>query len=324
VPLGHSPLVWIGFNLFILAMVGLDLLVFGRRPMAPRMSVALLWSGLWIGLSLAFAGLLWRTLGSRPALEFLTGWLIEKSLSVDNLFVFILIFSYFRTPAEYQHKVLSLGILGALALRLGFILAGVRLLATFHWLIYGFGAVLVFSGVRMWSHSSEEIHPEKNPILNLVRRLVPVTAEYAGPRFFVVREARRFATPLLAVLVMVETMDLVFAVDSIPAVLAITRDAFIVYSSNAFAILGLRALYFVLAGAMRLFHRLHFGLAAILVFVGLKMLLNDLVPIPVAPALLVVGAILAISVGLSLLFPQRVAPAPRAADAPEPQSARPK
>jgi tellurite resistance protein TerC len=300
----YPPIVWILFSLFILVMLGLDLLVFRRKAHAVSMKEALGWSAVWIGLAVVFCVGLLVLRGQKPALEFLTGYLIEESLSVDNLFVILLIFSFFHIDAEHQHRVLFWGILGALVMRLGFILAGIRLIETFHWAIYVFGAVLVVSGLRMWSHRTPSIQPDKNPVLRLVRRFVPVTPGFEGSKFFVRREGRRLATPLFVVLVLVESADLVFALDSIPAVLAITRDPFIVFSSNAFAILGLRALYFALAGVMKLFHYLHYGLSAILVFVGTKMLLADLVHIPVAAALGVVAIILGGSVWLSLARPR--------------------
>jgi tellurite resistance protein TerC len=231
--------------------------------------------------------------------------LLEKSLSVDNIFVFIMIFAYFRVPALYQHKVLFWGILGALIMRAIFIAAGVTLIQQFHWVIYIFGAFLVLTGIKMATQKDKEIHPEKNPVLKLFRRFMPVTERYEDSRFFVKKGRRWFATPLFVVLLVVETTDVIFAVDSIPAILAITIDPFIVYTSNVFAILGLRALYFALAGIMQLFHYLAYGLAAILVFVGIKMLLADIYKLPIAVALGVVAGILLISVVASLLRPRR-------------------
>jgi tellurite resistance protein TerC len=245
----------------------------------------------------------WR--GHVPAMEFFTGYVIELSLSVDNLFVFLLLFRFFAVPQAYRHQVLFWGILGAIVMRLAFILAGVSLLQRFHWAIYIFGAILVFSGIRMWSQSEAEIHPERNPILRLCRRFIPISNDYHGASFFVRRGTQLIATPLLLVFVMVETTDLIFAVDSIPAVLAITRDPFIVFTSNIFAVLGLRALFFSLAGVMQLFHYLHYGLAAILVFVGLKMVLSDVFEIPTHLALSVVLAILLACVGASLRWPRK-------------------
>ena len=299
--MGESIFVWVFFNLFVLAMLGLDLGVFHRKTHEVRMKEALAWSAVWILLALIFNSWIWAARGPQAGLEFLTGYLIEKSLSVDNVFVFLLIFTYFRVPAAYQHKVLFWGILGALIMRAAFIFAGVALLERFHWMIYLFGIVLIASGIKMAMEKDKEIHPERNPVLRLFRRFVPVTRDFEGDRFMV----RRHATPLLVTLLLVETTDIIFAVDSIPAILAVTRDPFIVYTSNVFAILGLRALYFALAGIMRLFHHLHYGLSAILVFVGLKMMLVSLVKIPTALSLAVVAAILALSVAASLLWPKR-------------------
>jgi tellurite resistance protein TerC len=301
----YPPFVWVGFNLFILAMLALDLFVFHRKPHAIKLKEALLWACFWVGLAVLFNVGLYVTRGPKPALEFLTGYLIEESLSVDNLFVFLLIFNYFRVPAAAQHKVLFWGILGALTMRLGFILAGVSLLERFHWIIYVFGGILIVSGIRMWSHESPEIDPGRNIVIRIFRRFVPVTSQFEGVSFFVRQGTRLLATPLFVVLLLVETSDLLFAVDSIPAVLAITRDPFIVFSSNAFAVLGLRTLYFALAELMRIFYLLHYGLAAILVFVGTKMVLADVFEIPIGIALGVVAVMLAASIGLSIARPRR-------------------
>ncbi len=302
-----SVLIWAAFGAFILLMLALDLGVFHRRAHVVSLREALIWSAVWVALALAFnVGVyFWR--GSQTALEFLTGYLIEKSLSVDNIFVFLLIFQYFQVPARYQHRVLFWGILGALVMRAVFILGGIALIHRFHWVIYAFGTLLVVSGVRMAFQKGKEVHPERNPVLRVLRRFLPVSETYVDGRFFVKRAGRFMATPLLVVLVVVETTDLVFAVDSIPAILAITLDPFIVYSSNVFAILGLRALYFALAGVMRLFHYLHYGLSVILVFVGVKMLVSDVVKVPVVLSLGVVAAVLTVSVVLSLLRPAPVA-----------------
>lgn len=298
---------WIGFNVFVLAMLALDLGVFHRKSHEVKIKEALMWSGVWIALALIFNyGLyLWR--GSEVALEFLTGYLIEKSLSVDNIFVFIMIFAYFKVPALYQHKVLFWGILGALVMRAIFIAAGVTLIQQFHWVIYVFGAFLILTGIKMALQKDKEIHPEKNPVLKLFRRMMPVTTQYFGDRFFVKQDRRNYATPLFVVLLLIETTDLIFAVDSIPAILAITTDPFIVYTSNVFAILGLRALYFALAGIMQMFHYLAYGLAAILVFVGAKMMLVDFYKLPIGVALGVVAGILIVSVVASLLRPRKEA-----------------
>jgi len=302
--MSNQILWWVGFNLFVLMMLAIDLSVFHRKAHEVKFKEALIWSIVWIALALLFnLGIyFWR--GPQTALEFLTGYLIEKSLSVDNLFIFLLIFSYFRVPALYQHKVLFWGILGALVMRAIFIAAGVTLIQKFHWLIYIFGGFLILTGIKMALEKEKEIHPERNPVLRLFRRFVPVTSDYEGDKFLVKREGRYFATPLFITLLIVETTDLIFAVDSIPAILAITLDPFIVYTSNVFAILGLRSLYFALAGIMQLFHYLHYGLSAILVFVGVKMLLADIYKIPLGIALGVVAGFLLISVIVSIIRPR--------------------
>ena len=296
--------VWIAFNGFVLAMLALDLGVFHRTSHEVKLREALVWSAVWVALALAFNALIWSRYGQQRALEFLTGYLIEKSLSVDNIFVFVLIFTYFRVPAQYQHKVLFWGILGALLMRAAFIAAGVTLIQRFHWIIYVFGAFLVVTGIRMAVQQDKEIHPERNPVLRLAKRLMPVSTSYDGDRFFTMLGGRRAATPLFVTLLLVETTDLIFAVDSIPAILAITQDPFIVYTSNVFAILGLRSLYFALAGVVRMFHYLSIGLAGVLVFVGGKMLLVDVVKVPTALSLGVIAAILAVSVVASVLRPR--------------------
>ena len=307
-PAAHVPLiVWVLFNLFVLAMLALDLGVFHRRAREMRFREAAGWSLMWIALSLAFWVLLHFWLGTRPALDFLTGYLLEKSLSVDNLFVFLLIFRYFKVPRLHQHTVLFWGVVGALLMRGVFIAAGVTLMARLEWIIYVFGGFLIYSGLKLLRHRKEEIHPERNPLLRLFKRTVPSTHDYVDGKMLVRQGGRWVATPLLAVLLVVETTDVLFATDSIPAILAITTDAFIVYTSNVFAILGLRALYFVLAGMMDLFHYLHHGLAVVLVFIGVKMLLAHAYPIPTWVALCVVGGVLAVSVGASLVFPSKKA-----------------
>lgn len=298
-----TVLLWVLFNLFVLAMLALDLGVFHRRAHAVSLKEALAWSATWVGLALIFnAGLyVWR--GYQPAMEFLTGYVIEKSLSLDNIFVFVIIFGYFNVPARYQHKVLFWGILGALVMRAFFIVAGIALIQKFHWIIYIFGLFLVITGIRMGLRKKEEIQPEKNPLLRLVRRYFDVTADYEGDRFFVRRGNDLFITPLFIVLILIETTDLIFAVDSIPAILAVTHDPFIVYSSNVFAILGLRALYFALAGIMDRFRYLHYGLAAVLVFVGVKMTISPFYKIPIGVALGVIVGILTVALAVSLARP---------------------
>jgi tellurite resistance protein TerC len=291
---------WAGFNLFILAMLALDLGVFHRKSHEVSLKEATIWSAVWITLALLFNALIWQFRGPEVGVQFLTGYLIEKSLSVDNIFVIALLFGYFAVPAAYQHRVLFWGILGALVMRAGFILAGAALLDAFHWIIYLFGAFLIITGVKMAVFRNAEIHPENNPLLKLVRRLVPVTPAYREGKFFVRENGKLWATPLLLVLVMVESTDLVFAVDSIPAIFAVTNDPFIVYTSNVFAILGLRSLYFLLAGVMQKFVYLKLGLSAILVFVGVKMVVMDLYKIPSSVSLLVIATLLALSIGASL------------------------
>ena len=306
--MSQSAIGWYVFAVFVAAALALDLFVLHRRSHAISLREALAGSALWISLALLFNAGIYFTRGPHPALEFLAGYLIELSLSVDNLFVFLLLFRYFAVPTQFQHKVLFWGIVGAVVMRLAFILAGVALLDRFHWAIYVFGAILIFSGIRMWKSEEAEIHPERNPVLNLFRRFVPITGNYEGARFIVRRATRWVATPLFLVLVMVETTDLVFAVDSIPAVLAITSDPFIVFTSNIFAVLGLRALFFSLSNVMGLFHYLHYGLSAILVFVGLKMVFSDLFHVPTPVALGVVILILAGCVIASLLHRRPAAP----------------
>jgi len=286
-------------------MLVLDLGVFHRRSHTVRFREALAWSALWIGLAAMFAILIFFWHGRTSSLEFVTGYVIELSLSVDNLFIFLLIFRYFQVPPVHQHKVLFWGILGALIMRGVFILAGVGLIQRFHWIVYVFGAFLVYSGVKLFLQDKAEIHPEKNPVLGLLRRWIPVTKDYEGNKFFI-RRPGLYATPLFVVLLIVETTDLIFAVDSIPAILAITLDAFIVYTSNVFAILGLRSMYFALAGMMEMFRYLHYGLSIVLIFVGSKMLISRYYEIPTELALATVAGILLLSVAASLLKPKHV------------------
>jgi tellurite resistance protein TerC len=304
----NTLLFWVLFNSFVIGLLLLDLLVFNRRAHPIKLKEALGWSAFWVCLSLCFNFLVYRTMGHEAGVEWLTGYLVEKALSVDNLFVFLLIFTYFKVPAEYQHRILFWGVLGALVLRGIFIVAGAALLAKFHFLLYVLGAFLVYTGVRMGlSDSGEpEIDPEGNPIVRFLSRHLPITRQPDGGKFFTTREGVRFATPLFVVLVLVETTDVVFAADSIPAILAISRDTFVVYTSNVFALLGLRALYFALASLMQLFHYLHYGLALILIFIGGKLLLEDIYPLPMPLALGAVGVLLLGSVGASLLWPKRV------------------
>lgn len=297
----EQSLVLVGFTLVVLGLLALDLGIFHRHAASPSFRDALVWSAVWVALSLAFnLGLyLWR--GPESALEFLTGYLIEKALSVDNLFVFALIFRLMGTPAIYQHRVLTWGILGALVMRAVMIVLGAALLENFHWVVYVFGAFLVYTGLRLALDRAPEVQPADNPLVKLARRFIPVTAEPQEGRFFVREAGRWLATPLLLTLIVVESTDLVFAVDSIPAVFAVTSDPFIVYTSNVCAILGLRSLYFVLAGALGRFRYLPLGLGLVLVFVGAKMLLADIVPIPAAVSLAVTVLILTLAIGASWL-----------------------
>lgn len=299
-----SGWLWFLFNAFILLMLAIDLGLLHRRARVISVGEALVWSGIWIVLALIFFAGLHIYATPEIALKFLTGYVIEKSLSLDNVFVFLLIFTYFRVPAEYQHKVLLWGILGALVMRVIFIFAGVALLERFHWMIYVFGAFLIFTGIKMLLEKDKEINPDRNPVLKLVRRFLPVTKEYKRDRFFIRHKKGWIATPLFIVLIVIETSDLIFALDSIPAILAITQDPFIVYTANAFAILGLRALYFALAGVMRIFHYLHYGLSLILVFIGVKMMLDGIVDVPVPYVLAAIAFMISSSIIASLIFPK--------------------
>lgn len=305
-------MLWVVFGIAVTAMLALDLGVFHRRAHVVAFREALGWSAAWFTLAFLFMWVVYYWRGPEDALAFLTGYLIEWSLSADNIFVFLMIFSYFRVPAEYQHKVLFWGILGAIVMRAIMITAGVVLIHRIEWIVYVFGAFLVVTGIRMATQRTEAIHPERNPVLKLVRRLFPVTKRYQGSRFVVRRMGRLAATPLFVVLTVVESTDLVFAIDSVPAVLAISTDPFIVITSNIFAILGLRSLYFVVAGMMQLFRYLKYGLSLILVFVGFKMIASQFLHIPVALALGVVATILLASIAASLLLPKAEARAPAA------------
>ena len=310
---------WVGFNAFVLAMLAIDLGVFHRSAHEVSVKEAAIWSTVWVALALGFNYGIYHFMGEQAGLEFLAGYLIEKALSVDNIFVFVLIFSYFRVPPKYQHRVLFWGILGALVMRGVMIGLGAYLIHHFEWILYVFGAFLVWTGYRMARQDERAIEPEANPVIRLVRRLVPVTGTYHGPSFFI-REpagtggrARRLATPLFVVLVLVETTDLIFAVDSIPAVFAVTRDPFLVYSSNVFAILGLRALYFLLSGVIGKFRYLKFGLSVVLIFVGAKMLLADVYKVPIGLSLGIIAVVIGASVLTSLFFPARAESPPPAA-----------
>lgn len=301
---------WVGFNIFVLAMLALDLGVFHRKAHAVSLKEASIWSVVWITLALLFNAGLYLFAGSEPALQFFTGYLIEKSLSVDNIFVFVLLFTFFKVPAAYQHRVLFWGVLGALIMRGTFIAVGVALIDSFHWIIYLFGAFLIFTGIRMVSQKEMDVHPENNFLLKFVRRFVPVTENYEHARFFVRRTGQVMVTPLLLVLVVIESTDLIFAVDSIPAVFAVTRDPFLIYTSNIFAILGLRSLYFVFANVMGKFYYLKLGLAVVLSLVGAKMILADIYHVPTALSLAVIAVVLAAAVVASIVRARRLAAKP--------------
>jgi len=299
---------WILFNLFALGMLVLDLVVFQRRRGVMRSREALAWSAMWIGLAAAFAGLLFFWQGRQVALEFVTGYVLELSLSVDNLFIFLVIFRYFSVPEQHQRSVLFWGIIGALLMRGIFILAGVGLIERFHWVLYLFGALLIYSGIRLGFSGEHQVDPVKNPAVRALRRLMPVTDDFQGGRFIVrgwKGNPGLHATPLLVVLAVIETTDLLFAVDSIPAVLAVTLNAFIVYTSNVFAILGLRSMYFAVSGLMKLFRFLHTGLAVVLVLVGVKMIAADYFPVPTLVTLSAVALVLAVSIAASIALPAK-------------------
>jgi len=292
---------WMAFLGAVFVMLMVDLGIFHRKAHALSLKEATLWSIFWVVVSVLFNILILFWLGEEKALEFLTGYLLEKSLSADNIFVFAVLFSYFAVPAEYRHRVLFWGVVGAIVFRLTFILAGTALLKKFHWVVYVFGIIVIISGIKLLMRKEEKIVPERNPVLRLARRLLPITPTYHGQRFFVVHDGKVFATPLMLVLLVIESTDIVFAIDSIPAIFAITRDPFIVFTSNVCAILGLRALYFLLEGMIRLFRYLDEGLAVILVFIGVKMLLSEFYEIPVWVALGFVAVVLAIAITLSLV-----------------------
>ena len=299
--LEQQSLLWIGFILLVFLMLALDLGVFHRKAHVIKIKEALFLSVFWISIAIMFNIGIYFFLGQQRALEFMTGYVIEKALSVDNLFVFLMIFSYFHVSSIYQHKILFWGILGALVMRAIFIATGITLIEKFHEIIYIFGAFLIITGIKMAMHGDKKIEPEKNPVLKYLRKIIPVTESYDGDNFFVKRGTKYLATPLFIVLVVVESTDVLFAVDSIPAVLAITTDPFIVYTSNVFAILGLRALYFALAGIMPMFYYLNYGLSAILAFVGTKMLISDFYKVPTMISLSIVAGILVTAVILSIV-----------------------
>jgi tellurite resistance protein TerC len=305
--MGDSTLLWIGFNVFVLAMLALDLGVFHRKAHVVSFKESMTWTVVWVALALLFNAGIWHFSGSQKALEFFTGYVIEKSLSVDNVFVFAMLFSYFAVPPLYQHKVLFWGVLGALVMRAAMIALGAALIAKFSWIIYLFGAFLILTGIKMVLKREEEIHPERNPVVRWFKKLVPVTSDYREDKFFVVENGLRHATPLFVVLLLVEFSDLIFAVDSIPAIFAVTTDPFIVYTSNVFAILGLRSLYFALAGVINKFHYLKIGLGVVLSFVGGKMMLaHSPYKIDTLVSLAVVVGIIAASIVASILRPRKM------------------
>jgi tellurite resistance protein TerC len=307
-----SPALWLGFTGFVLAMLAVDLGVFHRKAHEVKVGEAALWSAIWVALALVFNAGVAHFFGPERGLEFLTGYLIEKALAVDNIFVFYAVFAYFAVPAAYQHRVLFWGVLGALVMRALFIVVGAALLARFHWVIYLFGAVLIATAVKLVWMGDEGIHPERNPLYRLIRRFVPLVSGYHGSAFTIVQNGRRYATPLFVALILIEGADFVFAIDSIPAIFSVTSDPFIVYTSNVFAILGLRSMFFLLAGVIGKFWLLKPALAAVLAFVGAKMLLLDFVKVPIGVSLAAIAVLIAAGVAGSLVFPRREA-APRSA-----------
>lgn len=296
---------WVLFNVFVAAMLAMDLGIIHRRAKTLSLRQALGWTAFWIAIAAIFAVLFYFWQGRKAALEFSTGYVIELSLSADNLFIFLLIFRFFRLPENNQYRVLFWGIMGAILMRAAFIFAGVGLIRRFHWIIYGFGALLVYSGVRLLFQRGAQIDPEKNPVLRMVRKLIPVTPDYVGSKFFVRQGAQLCATPLLLVLLVIETTDVIFAVDSIPAILAITLNTFIVYTSNILAILGLRSLFFALSSLLNIFEYLHYGISLVLIFVGIKMLLAHVFPIRTEVSLAVIGAILLVTIVISALHEEK-------------------
>ena len=301
----HSVSLWVGFNFLILILIAIDLGVLHKKSHVISVKEALIWSAGWIFISLTFNVGIYFWFGYESALQFLTGYLIEKSLSVDNIFVFAILFSYFKVKPEYQHKVLMWGIIGALIMRGALIAVGTALISNFHWVIFILGAFLVYTGIKMAFQKEISVHPERNPVVNLAKRFIPMSKDYDGDKFVTVIDGKRIFTPLIVVLIVVEVTDLMFAVDSIPAIFAITTDSFIVYTSNVFAILGLRALYFALSGVLEMFHYLKYGLGLVLSFVGTKMLISEFYIISIPVALGTVAAILILSVIASIMIPAK-------------------
>jgi len=296
---------WISFGIFIIAMLMLDIGILSRKAHAVKIKESLYWTSFWIALAIFFCAGVYFFYGHQKALEFLTGYLIEYSLSIDNLFVFLLFFRYFSVPVEYEQKALIWGIIIALIMRGIFIFAGIALINKFHWVMYIFGVFLIFTAIQLAQGKEQEVHPEKNIMIKLLRFFMPVSHEYSGHNFFTIIKKKRYATPLLVVVLTLGTTDVFFAVDSIPAVLAVTTDPFIVYTSNVFAVLGLRSLFFAISGLMKLFHHLHYGLSVILAFVGIKMLITDLYKINIGISLAVIASIIALSVIASLIWPKK-------------------
>ncbi len=307
-----SALPWIVFNVFLVTMLLLDLLVFHRKVHEISLKESITWTAIWVGLAVIFGLGIWLFQGSANGINFFSGYVVEESLSVDNLFVFLTLFTYFCVPSAHQHRVLLWGILTAIVLRAAFILGGIALFQALEWTIYVFGAFLVFTGIRMATQSEENPHPESNPVLKLIRRFLPMTADYHGGKFFTMENGRRLATPLFLVFIVINLTDVIFAVDSIPAVLAITRDPFIVYTSNMFAIMGLRSIYFALSGFAKRLHYLHYGLSAVLVLLGVKMLLSKVYDIPTVVSLLLIAVILGAAVIASLRRPPETGVSPGA------------
>jgi tellurite resistance protein TerC len=293
---------WVEFGIFVIVLLAFDLLVFNKKSHEVKLKEALLWSAFWIGLGLAFGGVIYYIDGHELMLQYYASYFVEKSLSMDNLFVFLMIFTYFKVPPEHQHRTLFWGIIGALVMRFVFIFLGVTLITKFSWMFYIFGAALIYSAVKMITEKDKEIHPENNPIVKYARKIMPISADFDGGKFITKIDGKKFATPLFLVLLMIESSDLIFAIDSIPAVLAISKDTFVVYTSNIMAILGLRALYFAISSIMKYFKFLNYGLAFILAFVGVKMLVADFVHIPILLSLGVIALSLIVSICASLLI----------------------
>lgn len=303
----HAYVWWTLFGVITIGLLALDIGVFNRKAHEVSLKESLWWSLFWTVIALLFMIVVYYSNGSEGAMLYLTAYVVERALSMDNLFVFLLIFTYFQVPDKYQHRILFWGIIGALAMRFIFIFAGIVLINKFHWILYVFGVILIYSGIKMLGDDDEEMDPEKNPVLKLFRKIMPVAENYRGGRFFIKQDLKWFATPMFVVLIVIETSDVIFAVDSIPAVLSISQDTFIVYTSNIMAILGLRALYFALAGIMKIFRFLNYGLAVILSFVGVKMLVSGFFHISTSISLLVICGVLTFSIMASIFFPEEEA-----------------